>query len=198
MKTLVRITCAAVTSFALGFGCGGDSGGGGGGGTSGGNTKFSSGLDGKQELGSLSAADTAKFCAAAANFAKSSSVGPDLCKIAALFVAALMDPKSDAEAQMLCQQGYSQCLSSPSMNMCKDPPTGCKATVADAEACWNASIAYLDSATAAIPACNKVTLKDLQASAGGGGQGATPAKPDACKPLDTVECSPVDPTSAAE
>jgi hypothetical protein len=215
MKTIGTITLATMVCAALAAGCGGDSGGGGSGtggsksggaggsgngagggsggsGGSGGQTgpkgTFSTGLDSGKAVGDLTPADAAKFCAAADTFIKGNpSLTVDLCKLTALLGLIFEDPKTDAEAQMLCKKGYDECVATPATTMCSNTvPKTCRATVGDVEACWSASVAFLDSAVAQIPACDKVTLKDLEPTAGGA---QSPTPPAACKPLDTDECS---------
>jgi hypothetical protein len=189
MKHLRMIQLVTCASLALLFGCGGDSSGGGTGPT--GNGTFSAGLDGSKMLSSLSADDTQKLCAAGEKFlAANPAIPMDLCKILGLFATAFGDPKSDAEVQKLCQEGYDQCISTGGMTKCTAIPTTCKATVSQMEACWSAAAAWLHSATADI-ACNKLTLKDAQPS---GGERTPPAKPAACKVLEDMGCADLDVT----
>src|SRR4051794_32034972 len=127
MKRLWMIELVTCASFALLLGCGGDGGtgnGGGGGGT------FSSGLRGSKMLSGLSADDKQKLCTAASNYVNANpAVMADSCKIGALVVVALDDPKTDAAAQMSCKEATDNCKSSPAKEMmCKEIPSGCKAT----------------------------------------------------------------------
>ena len=196
MKEHVGVIGFAVIVLAVG--CGGNSGG------SSSSTGFNPGVQGSKTLNQLSPADVQILCKNEEAYFTSPStlfVTQDVtCRLAGLFVALLGSDatSTDAEIQMMCQQGYSACVSDDGGVTTADDggvtttdvdagagsdcagamsaPADCTATVDQYTACLNEEIAELQNSA---PACNELTQAKLAmfASAADGGASMPMAGP---------------------
>ena len=126
-------------------------------------------LPGDKLLNSLTDPEFAGLCQEFdADFAAGTPTGMALveadCRIAGIFFAALSGGQTDAAVQAACKSGYDQCIAAPTQSdpaTCTKPGATCTATVAEAEACFNDSLASIATLKDALPMCSALTVASL-------------------------------------
>ena len=137
--------------------------------SSGGAPPSTSTLPGDKLLNSLTDDEFAQLCQEfAADFAPNTPAGMDAveaeCRLTGIFFAALGGGQTDAAVQAACKSGYDQCVAAPTQSdpaQCTKPGASCTATVAEAEACFNDSIASFATLKDALPMCSALTVASL-------------------------------------
>lgn len=130
---------------------------------------FTSTLPGDKPLNSLTDAEFAGLCQEFdADFGPDTASGKAAveadCRLAGLFFAALSGGQTDAAVQAACKSGYDECIAAPTQSdpaQCTKPGASCTATVAEAEACFNDSIAAFATLRDALPMCSALTVASL-------------------------------------
>ena len=140
--------------------------------------QVATGLPPGQSLGTLTQADAEQLCQASSRAAQelmaSAEYHSGSCKLAGVMMAgmgaAFADPPPpDSELQQTCKTMYDQCMSAQpqsteSSGTCTPPPATCTATVAEYEACMEASLRAMKDVYAALPGCEEITAASLQTS----------------------------------
>jgi hypothetical protein len=169
-----------------------------------GGAAFTTRVDPKKALGTLSTFEQMQLCKDIVQYTTSTLL-PDVCRRAALTVTASAarsdDSLTDADLQSSCASAYSTCLASSlgtdsgvagsdggamggvGCDLSALHPT-CSATVADYAAC----LTHLHDAVSSLPSCDATTRSLLVPLALDGGLNT--ARPPSCGPVD--QCSSAD------
>lgn len=144
---------------------------------------FMSGLPEDKPISSLTDAEVMQLCSAVQTYF-SDSVKDLSCRVSGLLAAALMQAKTDAEAQAACKSAYDMCAAQPATSTtgnCMKPTGMCTATVGELEACASDDKAVFAQLDSEFPSCDKLKLQDL---AGLGNNATQPMEPASCVALD--------------
>ncbi|MEZ4461648.1 MAG: hypothetical protein R3E66_18380 [bacterium] len=103
-------------------------------------------------------AQTAAFFSANLSEQETAQIG---CFLSGAFTAAFGEPATDAEAQMLCQDSYDECIANPeptnnTNNDCTFDVTNCDATIGELEGCIEEQTATLKALASA--SCSDLTV----------------------------------------
>ena len=151
---LVKMTLAVcLLCVSLLPACGGNDGGGG---------TLSTGVPASKPVSNLTPAELAKLCAAVAEWSKDTT-GKFACELSGTLAPASGNPKTDAEARMLCKDAVNECLQDLSTapattTSCMAAPASCKITVGEFEACLNDLGAVLEQLAASFPSCDSLSV----------------------------------------
>jgi hypothetical protein len=160
-------------------------------GSGGGPSGVSSGITPTKPVSTLTPAETTQLCKTVDDGFKDPAVTDGLCKFTAVFAAVaatlLLPNATDAQLQMACTMGYSECKkpqtgSQTATSSCKAPPASCTVTVGEVEKCLSDMKVALANLGAAVPACSTLTKATLGNSPPDT-DGLT-KQPDSCETID--------------
>lgn len=86
------------------------------------------------------------------------------CRLTGVLYAQSLEPQTVAAAREACQQVYDPCLNKPVNDMpgpCPTVDASCGATIADLEACVEASSESFEELAQSVPECDALTLEQL-------------------------------------
>jgi len=173
MVERVLLACSLLLAGVSLIACGGDSGG------DTGRVAFSTGIDPSRRLSALSPSEIDRLCTASQRFVSDDqALTRDYCKLMGISLTTFVpvDQMTDVGVRLACQTGQATCLAAiaggkpitidghvfmPNTHACMPLPAGCMATIAELEACWSATPAYIAAVAAAVPVCADITVQTV-------------------------------------
>lgn len=155
-------------------------------------------VPGSTPLNQLSAKQAAALCRESNAFIEANGFRTSsqelVCKSLAPITASLASPATDAELIQGCSAAYQRCLAEPADTTaetgeaCGLHGTTCTATVAEYEACLEATALWYTTVIEAYPECSELTLDNVAA---GTGNTTALTPPTECQQLQ-AKCSDFD------